>query len=73
MYDLQIFFQRRRRVMTRVIALLVLGLAATLAVLPRADAHGAAIVTPPDSAALLLSPKPLSSLAFSTFYPVAHR
>lgn len=73
MYDLQIFFQRRRRVMTRVIALILLGLAATLAILPRADAHGAAVAIPADPAALLLSPKPASSLAFSTFYPLAHR
>lgn len=72
MYDLQIFFQRRRRVMIRLIALLVLGLAAMLAILPRADAHGA-VVEPVDPVAILLSPTPLSSLAFSTFYPPAHR
>lgn len=72
MYDLQIFFQRRRRMMTRVIALLVLGLGGMLAILPRADAH-AEVAVSNDPAAYLLSPKSLSSQAFAAFNPLTHR
>jgi hypothetical protein len=71
MYDLQIFFQRRRKMLTRVGALLVLGLAGTFAVLPRADAHGT-VVKQADAKAFLLSPHSISGRHFAAFYPLPH-
>jgi hypothetical protein len=72
MYELQIFFQRRRKMLTRVAALLTLGLAGMFAVLPRADAHGP-MVTSSDPKSFLLSPEPMSGERFSAFYAVVHR
>ena len=71
MYDLQIFFQRRRRMITRFATVFALGLCGMLAILPRADAHGAAVPSN-DPEAILLLAKPLSSQAFAAFYPVTH-
>ena len=76
MYELQIFFQRRRKMLTRLAALLTLGLGGLLAVLPRADAHDAARVTVADASigkSLLLSPEPMSGARFAAFYAMAHR
>ncbi len=70
MYELQIFFQRRRKMLTRIAALLLLGVGGMLAILPRADAHGttAAASASTDPKSFLLSPEPLSSARFGTFY-----
>jgi hypothetical protein len=70
MHELQIFFQRRRKMMTRVGALLVLGLGGMLAVLPRADAHGT-IARPVDPKSFLLSPRSISSRHFAEFFPLS--
>ena len=72
MYELQIFFQRRRKMLTRLSALLALGIGGMLAVLPRADAHGA-VMAANDPKSLLLSPEPMSGERFSAFYVLMHR
>jgi hypothetical protein len=72
MYELQIFFQRRRKMLTRIGALLALGLGGMLAVLPRADAHGT-IVVPHEPKSFLLSPEPMSGERFAAFYAMVHR
>jgi hypothetical protein len=72
MNDLQIFLKRRRKMLTRLGALLALGLGGMLAVLPRADAHGA-IAGSGDPKSILLSPEPLSGERFSVFYALVHR
>jgi hypothetical protein len=69
MYELQILFQRRRKIIARLAIAALLGTAATLAVLPRADA-GVATVT--ISSVSLLSPARLASRQFSEFYPLSH-
>jgi hypothetical protein len=61
MYELQILFQRRRRMLTRLGMMLVLGVAATLAILPRADAG---VAVQPAISSSLLTPHPISSSAF---------
>ena len=72
MYELQIFLQRRRKMLTRIGALLVLGIGGMLAVLPRADAHGT-IAANTDPKSFLLSPEPMSGERFSGFYAIVHR
>jgi len=72
MYELQIFFQRRRKMLTRIGALLALGIGGMLAVLPRADAHGA-VVANSDPKSFLLSPEPMSGERFAAFYVLTHR
>jgi len=72
MYELQIFFQRRRKMLTRIGALLALGIGGMLAVLPRADAHGA-ITASTDPKSFLLSPEPMSGERFAAFYALTHR
>jgi hypothetical protein len=72
MYELQIFFQRRRKMLTRIGALLTLGLAGMFAVLPRADAHGP-VATSSDPKSFLLSPEPMSGERFAAFYAIVHR
>jgi hypothetical protein len=72
MYDLQIFLQRRRKMLTRLGAILALGLGGMLAVLPRADAHGQ-VVSSGDPKSFLLSPEPMSGERFSAFYVLMHR
>jgi hypothetical protein len=71
MYELQIFFQRRRKMLIRVGAVLLLGLGGMLAVLPRADAHGT-IAKQVDPKAFLLSPRSISSRHFAEFFPLSH-
>jgi hypothetical protein len=58
--------------LTRLGALLALGLGGMLAVLPRADAHGP-VVSSGDPKSFLLSPEPLSGERFSVFYALVHR
>ena len=72
MYELQIFFQRRRKMLTRIGALLALGIGGMLAVLHRADAHGP-IVGSGDPRSFLLSPEPMSGERFAAFYAIVHR
>ena len=72
MFDLQIFVQRRRKMLTRLSVLLVLGIGGMLAVLPRADAHGG-VATVSDPKSLMLSPEPMSGERFSAFYELMHR
>ena len=72
MYDLQIFFQRRRKMLTRIGALLALGIGGMLAVLPRADAHGV-VTANTDPKSFLLSPEPMSGERFAAFYALTHR
>ena len=72
MFELQIFLQRRRKMLTRLSALVVIGLGTMLAILPRADAH-AMVVVPDNPKMLLLSPERLSAEGFSAFYVPAHR
>ena len=70
---LQTFFRRRRKMLTRVAALLALGLGGLFAVLPRADAHDAAHADTTNGKSLLLSPERMSGERFSVFYVMAHR
>ena len=72
MYAFRIFFQRRRKVLTRLGALLALGIGGTMAVLPRADAHGVSAATH-DPKSVLLSPDRLSGERFAAFYELPHR
>ena len=72
MYEMQIFLQRKRKMLTRVGALLALGIGGMLAVLPRADAHGT-IAANADPKSFLLSPQPMSDAQFSTLYAITHR
>lgn len=58
--------------LTRVAALLALGLCGLFAVLPRADAHDAAHADT-NGKSLLLSPERMSGERFSVFYVMAHR
>ncbi len=70
MFPLRIFFQRNRKLLARLVALLVLGVGGMVAVLPRADAHPrletAAAGGP---LGLLLAPQPFSSARFALFTP----
>lgn len=59
--------------LTRVAALLALGLGGLFAILPRADAHDAAAAVNPDSKSFLLSPERMSGERFAAFYALVHR
>jgi len=59
--------------LTRVAALLALGLGGLFAVLPRADAHDATRADGAIGRSLLLSPERMSGERFSVFYVMAHR
>jgi hypothetical protein len=74
MSGLQVFVQRRRRVLIRYGAVTALGIAGLIAILPRADAHDAApqMVARADRLSALLSPEPISGRQFSAFYGVPH-
>lgn len=61
MFEFQLLFQRRRKVLARLMVVLLLGAAATLAILPRADAKVPAYT----GDVTLLSPYPVSSVRFS--------
>ena len=75
MYVLQIFFQRRRRLLTQLGVLLAVGLGGLLAILPRVDAHDGSRLAVADIGAksFLLSPERMSGQQFSGFYAPAHR
>jgi hypothetical protein len=76
MYELQIFFQRRRKMLTRIGALIALGVGGLLAVLPRADAHDAqvqAVAEMGGPSSFLLSPERMSGERFAAFYALVHR
>lgn len=59
--------------LTRVAALLALGLGGLFAVLPRADAHDATVAANASSKSFLLSPERMSGERFAAFYALAHR
>lgn len=62
--------------LTRIGALLALGLGGLLAVLPRADAHDAQLQPMTQHGgpgSLLLSPERMSGERFAVFYALAHR
>lgn len=59
--------------LTRVAALLALGLGGLFAILPRADAHDTATRVDPSGKSFLLSPERMSGERFSAFYVMAHR
>jgi hypothetical protein len=63
MFEFQLLLQRRRKFIARLMLLLLLGTAATLAILPRADAKVPALV--PTGEVSLLSPYPVSGVRFS--------
>ncbi len=75
MFALQIFVQRNRKLLLRSGILALLGLGGLFAVLPRADARGAApmVVASLEDRSILLSPEPLTDSLFSTLYPPAQR
>ncbi len=70
--SLQIFLHRKRKMLTRLVALLALGLGGMFALLPRADAHVPEVTGDP-AKSFLLSPERLSGERFAAFYVVAHR
>jgi hypothetical protein len=74
MSGLQVFVQRKRRVLIRYGAVAVLGIAGLIAILPRADAHDTAapMVARADQLSALLSPEPISGRQFAAFYGVPH-
>jgi hypothetical protein len=74
MSGLQIFIQRRRRVLIRYGVVVALGIAGLVAVLPRADAHDGSqqIVVRAPSLSTLMSPAPISGRQFAAFYGVPH-
>lgn len=72
MYPLQIFLQRRRKLLVRIGALLILGLGGMIAVLPRADAHPTIAVVDTGSLSFLLDAQPLSSRHFAALTPPSH-
>ena len=78
MSDLRLFFQRRRKLFTRVGALVALGVGGLLAVtpMPMADANESDRAEQPglsDPMRLLLSPAPMSSERFLAYYAIAYR
>ena len=75
MLELQIQFQRRRKTLMRVAALLAVGFGGLLLVLPGADAHdvSARVAQLDDGKSFLLSPEPMSGEGFSAFYALAQR
>ena len=66
MFELQLLIQRRRKMIARLMLVLLLGTAATPAILPRADAKVPAIL--PSGDVSLLSPEPVSGAGFSLFH-----
>ena len=67
MFEFHILLQRRRKFLARLMLVLLLGTAATLAILPRADAKVPAFVPTGDIS--LLSPYPLWGSRFSQLHP----
>lgn len=69
MYPLRIFFQRNRKLLARLVALLVLGIGGVVAVLPRADAHPGVTASGGGPLALLLAPQPVHGRQFALLTP----
>ncbi len=65
MFEFQILLQRRRKIIARLMLVALFGTAATLAILPRADAEAPATVTTDVS---LLSPDSVAGARFSKLY-----
>jgi hypothetical protein len=66
MFELQLLLQRRRKFLARFLLVALLGTAATLAILPRADAKVPKLAPPADVS--LLSPDPVAGPSFSRLY-----
>ena len=75
MFELRFLVPRRRKMLTRVGALLALGLGGLFAVLPRTDAYVSSRTAVADlgGKSFLLSPEPMSGERFSAFYALMHR
>ena len=67
MFEFQLLLQRRRKFLARLMLVLLLGTATTLAILPRADAKVPTMA--PTGAVSLLWPYPLWSSRFSQLHP----
>ena len=65
MFELQILLQRRRKIIARLMLVALFGTAATLAILPRADARAPAVATTDVS---LLSPHSVAGPRFSQLH-----
>ena len=65
MFELQILIQRRRKILTRLVLVALFGTAATLAILPRADAVATPVAITEVS---LLSPESVAGAHFSKLY-----
>jgi len=66
MFEFQLLLQRRRKFIARLMLVLLLGTAATLAILPRADAKVPAVKPVGDVS--LLSPEPIAGPRFSQLH-----
>ena len=74
MFGLQLFLQRRRKVLVRYGAIALVGAAVIAVALPRADAHDvhAQTVAANDQMSVLFSPEPVSGKRFGMFYGLPH-
>jgi hypothetical protein len=74
MFGLQLFLQRKRRMLVRSGAVALVGLTVLGVALPRADAHNARpqTITANDEMSALLSPQPVASRQFAVFYSLPH-
>ena len=74
MFGLQIFVQRKRRMLIRYGVVALVGTAVIAVALPRADAHDphSQTVATNDEMSVLLSPEPVSGRQFAVFYNLPH-
>ncbi len=74
MFGLQLFLQRKRRMLIRYGAVALVGVTVIAIALPRADAHGTApqTVAANDELSVLFWPAPLSGNRFAVFYNLPH-
>ena len=74
MFGLQLFLQRKRRMLVRYVAVALVGAAVIAVALPRADAHSpqAQTVAANDEMSMLFSPEPVSGQRFAVLYGVPH-
>ena len=75
MFGLQVLFQRKRKSLLRLAALLAVGLGGLAIVLPGAGANDGSRIVVADLAGqnALLYPEPISGQHFSAFYSVDHQ
>ena len=74
MFGLQLFLQRKRRMLIRYGAVAVVGITVAAVALPRADAHDThrQTVAANDDMSVLFSPELLASHQFGMFYGLPH-